>query len=82
MQAGTPTSWVGPQGGLGAPNLITGQLTTYAAGGAGGSLSTTCLANTTLNPDGNGGNGGILPATAGTYCPGLSGDPGVVVISF
>jgi len=82
MQAGTPTTWVGPQGGLGAPNLITGQLVTYAAGGAGGSLSTTCLANTTLNPDGNGGNGGILPAVAGTYCPGLSGDPGVVVISF
>ncbi len=79
---GATGTGVGPQPGLGAPNLITGQLQYYGTGGSGGSLAGICTTNTTLAPDGNGGNGGVIPSGGATSCPGLSGDPGVVIISF
>ena len=68
-----------PAGGYGAPSNITGSTVYYSAGGAGGSLSSSCTSATTT-ADGNGGAGGL--GGLSSPCPGVAGDPGVVIISF
>jgi hypothetical protein len=78
--AGADSVGFEPKGGLGAPNNITGNFVTYAAGGDGGSaLTATFTPPASISNDGNGGQGGHVVYTSGAGEP---GDPGVVIVRY